>query len=193
MLDIRASIWSSCVKTTDVPTVVPLFQSFLNFISLTVTKKADQIWSYKLFWVGNNVFQPSFHSILLNALIGSARFILLNPCTDLSVCLSGPTAVVHPQYYSVQTPWGIYPAAGLLQQSGNNQQVPQQQQQQQILRGSTGRLTPSQDGLGTPTGSLQSQPATIQAGECLGWFWVLMIGQSYLKQLCSLMYYNTLN
>jgi len=83
----------------------------------------------------------------------------------------GPTAVVHPQYYSVQaTPWGIYPA-NLLQQPGQPAiaAAGTPQQQQQLLRGQTARpLTPSQqstDGLATPTGNLaqQATAAAIQA------------------------------
>ena len=63
-----------------------------------------------------------------------------------------------PQYYGVQTPWGIYPANLVQQQAG--QQTPQGTvTQQQLLRGQQGRpLTPSQQGaqeaLGTPTGTV---------------------------------------
>ncbi|XP_060066830.1 pumilio homolog 1-like [Ylistrum balloti] len=72
----------------------------------------------------------------------------------------GPT-VLHPQYYGVQAPWGIYPA-NLIQQQG--QQTPQglnQQQQQQVLRGQSGRpITPSQQNENMPSqpSSLQHQP-----------------------------------
>ena len=38
--------------------------------------------------------------------------------------ISGPTAVV-PQYYSVQTPWGIYPAGLIQQGAAAGQQTPQ--------------------------------------------------------------------
>ena len=82
-----------------------------------------------------------------------------------SLC-SGPggaAAAVMPQYYSVQAPWGLYPAAGLLQQQ-QQQGLPGQQAPAQApaagtptLRGQTPRsLTPSQEptpgGLQTPTG-----------------------------------------
>jgi len=82
----------------------------------------------------------------------------------LGIQLGGPNAgpAVEPQYYSVQAPWGIYPAAGLLQQQGlAGQQAPQAGTPTQgpIVRGQTPRsLTPSQDGLGTPTGQLGGQP-----------------------------------
>ncbi|KAL4218130.1 Pumilio 2 [Mactra antiquata] len=60
----------------------------------------------------------------------------------------GPT-VIHPQYYSVQTPWGIYPA-NIIPTQG--QQTPQGLQQ---MRGGSGRLTPSgQSDSGAP---IQSQ------------------------------------
>ncbi|XP_050389378.2 pumilio homolog 1 [Patella vulgata] len=78
----------------------------------------------------------------------------------VGIPLAGPT-VIHPQYYGVQAPWGIYPA-NLIQQAPQGQQTPQgmsQQQQQQLLRGQGNRpLTPSQqsDGMGTPN-SLQPQ------------------------------------
>ncbi|XP_052763067.1 pumilio homolog 1-like isoform X2 [Mya arenaria] len=48
----------------------------------------------------------------------------------------GPT-VIHPQYYSVQTPWGIYPA-NIIPTQG--QQTPQGMAG---MRGGSGRLTPS--------------------------------------------------
>lgn len=64
-----------------------------------------------------------------------------------------------PQYYSVQTPWGIYPANLIPQQPGQ-----QPLQQQQIIRSAqTGRpLTPSQQNepLGTPNGQIQPAPGT---------------------------------
>ena len=73
---------------------------------------------------------------------------------DVKGDISGPAVV--PQYYGVQTPWGIYPAAGLLQQGGQTtpQGVPQQGQ---VIRGQNPArpLTPSQDALGTPTGIQQ--------------------------------------
>lgn len=70
----------------------------------------------------------------------------------------GPT-VLHPQYYGVQAPWGIYPT-NLIQQQG--QQTPQglssQQQQQQIIRSQSGRpLTPSQQ-----NDNVSSQPLNPQ-------------------------------
>ena len=81
--------------------------------------------------------------------------------------------MVHPQYYGVQTPWGIYPANIVQQPQG--QQTPQggvQQQQQQLLRGQQGRpLTPSQqqqqqqqDALGTPTNGIQAQAIQAPGG-----------------------------
>ncbi len=76
---------------------------------------------------------------------------------------SGPAVV--PQYYGVQTPWGIYPAAGILQQqpgagaAAAGQQTPQPvTPQQQLLRAQTNNarpVTPQSDALGTPTGSVQ--------------------------------------
>lgn len=61
------------------------------------------------------------------------------------ISLLGP-AVLHPQYYGVQAPWGIYPA-NLIQQQGQTTPQPashHQQQQQQLMRGQNGRLTPNQ-------------------------------------------------
>ncbi|XP_048249503.1 pumilio homolog 2-like isoform X2 [Haliotis rufescens] len=78
----------------------------------------------------------------------------------VGIPIAGPT-VIHPQYYGVQTPWGIYPANLIQQPQG--QQTPQgmqQQQTQMMPRQSNGRpLTPSQqnDGMGTPQ-TLQAQP-----------------------------------
>lgn len=61
----------------------------------------------------------------------------------LILYFAGP--VIHPQYYSVQTPWGIYPA-NIIPAQG--QQTPQGLQQ---MRGGSGRLTPSgQSDSGTP-------------------------------------------
>ena len=77
----------------------------------------------------------------------------------------GPAALV-PQYNYVQTQWGMYPQnAGLLQQT--LPQAGQTTPQGQVLRGQTPRsLTPSQtEGLGTPTGSVQSQLHT--PGACV--------------------------
>ena len=48
----------------------------------------------------------------------------------------GP-AVIQPQYYGVQTPWGIYPANLIQQGQGTPQGIQQQ------MRGGSGRLTPS--------------------------------------------------
>jgi len=75
--------------------------------------------------------------------------------------ISGPAVV--PQYYSVQTPWGIYPAASILQQQQpgtpqGGQQTPQPlTPQQQMLRGQNQRpVTPqSSETVATPTGSVQ--------------------------------------
>ena len=64
---------------------------------------------------------------------------------------TGPT-VIHPQYYGVQAPWGLYPA-NLIQQQG-------QQSSQQILRGQNGRpLTPNQpnDNMASHTPTLPPQ------------------------------------
>lgn len=44
--------------------------------------------------------------------------------TNAFIVFSGPTAVV-PQYYSVQTPWGIYPAGLIQQGAAAGQQTPQ--------------------------------------------------------------------
>ncbi|CAH1774802.1 unnamed protein product, partial [Owenia fusiformis] len=66
-----------------------------------------------------------------------------------------PTAVVPPQYYGIQTPWGVYPANIVQTQPGQQQQQQQQPQQQQqqaqqqqpamVRSGQDGRpLTPSQ-------------------------------------------------
>ena len=76
----------------------------------------------------------------------------------VGIPLAGPT-VLHPQYYGVQAPWGIYPT-NLIQQQG--QQTPQglssQQQQQQIIRSQSGRpLTPSQQ-----NDNVSSQPLNPQ-------------------------------
>ena len=63
--------------------------------------------------------------------------------------------VVHPQYYSVQAPWGIYPANIVQGQQQNPQGT-------QLLRGQSRPLTPSQsDGMGTPNSGVQ-QPTAIQ-------------------------------
>lgn len=56
--------------------------------------------------------------------------------TDVVFYQVGPT-VIHPQYYSVQTPWGIYPA-NIIPAQG--QQTPQGMTQ---VRSGSGRLTPS--------------------------------------------------
>lgn len=79
-----------------------------------------------------------------------------------------------PQYYQVQTPWGIYPAGLLQQQQGGPGQQGQPQgavtpQGQQLLRsqGGTRPLTPSQgqgSEMGTPTGSVQGPAAPLQPG-----------------------------
>ena len=88
----------------------------------------------------------------------------LTSCGSMSRVV-GPAALV-PQYNYVQTQWGMYPQnAGLLQQT--LPQAGQTTPQGQVLRGQTPRsLTPSQtEGLGTPTGSVQSQLHT--PGACV--------------------------
>lgn len=75
-------------------------------------------------------------------------------------CIPGP--VLHPQYYGIQTPWGIYPANIIQQQGQGTPQQAQlsQQQQQQMLRGQNGRpLTPSQqnEAMATPNSTLPAQ------------------------------------
>ncbi|XP_013397936.1 pumilio homolog 1 [Lingula anatina] len=84
----------------------------------------------------------------------------------------GPTVI--PQYYGVQTPWGVYPAS-VIQQGQQQQQQPgvppQQQQQQQLLQGQGDRpMTPqqqqAQQGRGEALGSQNPtviQPQIIQA------------------------------
>ena len=73
--------------------------------------------------------------------------------------LAGPT-VIHPQYYGVQTPWGIYPA-NIIQQQG--QQTPQGMSSlpSQQMRNSSGRLTPSgqNENLGNSGNQMQTLPA----------------------------------
>ena len=73
----------------------------------------------------------------------------------------GPT-VLHPQYYGVQTPWGIYPAS-IIQQG---QQTPQGLPSQPLRNGS-GRLTPSgqSDSLNNSSNQLQTLPAAAAQGE----------------------------
>jgi hypothetical protein len=87
--------------------------------------------------------------------------------TSSSPQLSSLGPAVVPQYYSVQTPWGLYPAATLLQQQAGQPsgQLTAQQQQQQLLRGTNSArpVTPQgQDSMGTPTGV---QPATLPGGK----------------------------
>lgn len=76
----------------------------------------------------------------------------------VGIQLAGPT-VIHPQYYGVQTPWGIYPAS-IVQQG---QQTPQGMSglPSQPLRSGSGRLTPSGQGenLGNSGNQLQTLPA----------------------------------
>lgn len=71
---------------------------------------------------------------------------------------TGP--VIHPQYYGVQAPWGIYPA-NLIQQQG--QQTPQMGQQQPMMRGQSGRpLTPNQQNDNMANQQQTMQPQTLQ-------------------------------
>ena len=58
--------------------------------------------------------------------------------------------MIHPQYYGVQAPWGIYPANLIQQQGQHTPQGPlsqgQGQQQGQMMRNQSGRpLTPQQN------------------------------------------------
>ena len=68
--------------------------------------------------------------------------------------------MIHPQYYGVQTPWGIYPA-NIIQQQG--QQTPQGMSSlpSQQMRNSSGRLTPSgqNENLGNSGNQMQTLPA----------------------------------
>ena len=67
--------------------------------------------------------------------------------------------MIHPQYYGVQTPWGIYPAS-IVQQG---QQTPQgiSGLPSQPMRSGSGRLTPSgqADSLNNSGNQLQTLPA----------------------------------
>ena len=82
----------------------------------------------------------------------------------VNVTCLGPT-VIHPQYYGVQTPWGIYPASIIQQGQQTPQGLPSQP-----LRSGSGRLTPSgqSDSLNNSSNQLQTLP-TAQ-GECTGEF-----------------------
>lgn len=59
----------------------------------------------------------------------------------VGIPIAGP--VIHPQYYGVQAPWGIYPANLIQQQGQTTPQSASQQQQQQLMRGQNGRMTPN--------------------------------------------------
>ncbi|KAK3087170.1 hypothetical protein FSP39_002529 [Pinctada imbricata] len=79
-----------------------------------------------------------------------APYVISQDPYAVGIPIAGP-AVIHPQYYGVQGPWGIYPA-NLIQQQGQHtpqgltQQQQQQQQQQQMMRSQSGRpLTPQQN------------------------------------------------
>lgn len=72
----------------------------------------------------------------MNGALNAAPFVLGQDPYTVGIQLAGP--VIHPQYYSVQTPWGIYPA-NLIQAAG--QQTPQGLQQ--LQQGRSGRMTPS--------------------------------------------------
>ncbi|XP_052249506.1 pumilio homolog 2-like isoform X3 [Dreissena polymorpha] len=64
-------------------------------------------------------------------------YVLSQDPYSLGIQLAGPT-VIHPQYYQVQTPWGIYPANLIPAQGpGTPQGIAGQ------MRGGSGRLTPS--------------------------------------------------
>jgi hypothetical protein len=85
---------------------------------------------------------------------------------------AGPT-VIHPQYYSVQTPWGIYPA-NIIPTQG--QQTPQGIQQ---MRGGSGRLTPSgQSDSGTPM--QQQLPAQGWTNFMLRYFRIFMTAKRFM-------------
>ncbi|KAL3889995.1 hypothetical protein ACJMK2_002304 [Sinanodonta woodiana] len=80
----------------------------------------------------------------------------------VGIPIAGPTVI--PQYYGVQTPWGIYPANLFQQQQG--QQTPQgmSQQQNQLLRSQTGRpLTPNQQNDNMSNNATQLQAQALQA------------------------------
>ncbi|KAK3583191.1 hypothetical protein CHS0354_025709 [Potamilus streckersoni] len=80
----------------------------------------------------------------------------------VGIPIAGPTVI--PQYYGVQTPWGIYPANLFQQQQG--QQTPQgmSQQQNQLLRSQTGRpLTPNQQNENMSNNATQLQAQALQA------------------------------
>jgi hypothetical protein len=74
---------------------------------------------------------------------------------------------VVPQYYGVQTPWGIYPAANILQQGPGTpqggQQTPQAlTPQQQLLRGQNQRpVTPQSSEAGSGQAPAVGTPSKI--------------------------------
>ena len=68
-----------------------------------------------------------------------------------------------PQYYGVPTPWGLYPAAGILQQQQGGpgtpqggQQTPQALTPQQILRGQRPVTPQGSEAVGTPSSGVQA-------------------------------------
>ncbi|XP_053383267.1 pumilio homolog 2-like isoform X3 [Mercenaria mercenaria] len=81
----------------------------------------------------------------MNGAITPTPYVLSQDPYTVGIQLAAGPTVIHPQYYSVQTPWGIYPA-NIIPTQG--QQTPQGLQQ---MRGGSGRLTPSgQSDSGTP-------------------------------------------
>lgn len=99
-----------------------------------------------------------------NPYVVSSAAAAQDPYAAMGIQIAGP-AVIHPQYYSLQTPWGLYPA-NLIQQQGQQPHpgAPQsaaaltQQQQQQLLRGQSGRpVTPQQQNENIPASALQAQ------------------------------------
>lgn len=97
--------------------------------------------------------QQQQHLGLTAAAITPSQYVLSQDPYAVGIPIAGP-AVLHPQYYGVQAPWGIYPA-NLIQQQGQTTHQPashhhQQQQQQQMMRGQNGRLTPNQSDSNIP-------------------------------------------
>lgn len=89
--------------------------------------------------------QQQQHLGLTAAAITPSPYVISQDPYAVGIPIAGP-AVLHPQYYGVQAPWGIYPA-NLIQQQGQTTPQPashHQQQQQQLMRGQNGRLTPNQ-------------------------------------------------
>ncbi|XP_062616258.1 pumilio homolog 2-like isoform X1 [Saccostrea cucullata] len=89
------------------------------------------------------------------AAITPTPYVISQDPYAVGIPIAGP-AVIHPQYYGVQAPWGIYPA-NLIQQQGQTTPQPtsqaQQQQPQQphLMRGQNGRLTPNQNEANMPS------------------------------------------